>query len=88
MLGLSVKDVKAALHAGAVYRALSLDAAPSTSGHVAEEYLRDESTGISSEDWLPVAAAVRRLPERDRQVIYLRFFEDLSQSDIARQIGV
>jgi RNA polymerase sigma-B factor len=88
VLGLSVREVKSALHAGAAYRALSLDAAPSTPGYVAEEYLRDESTGISSEDWVPVAAAVRRLPERDRQVIYLRFFEDLSQSDIARQIGV
>ncbi len=88
VLGLAVKDVKAALHAGAAYRALSLDAAPSTPGHVAEEYLRDETTGISSEDWVPIAAAIRRLPERDRQVIYLRFFEDLSQSDIAREIGV
>jgi RNA polymerase sigma-B factor len=88
VLGLAVKDVKSALHAGAAYRALSLDAAPSTPGHVAEEYLRDETTGIAPEDWVPVAAAVRRLPERDRQVIYLRFFEDLSQSDIAEQIGV
>lgn len=88
VLGLSVKDVKSALHAGAAYRALSLDAAPSTPGYVAEEYLRDETTGVASEDWVPVAAAVRRLPERDRQVIYLRFFEDLSQSDIAEQIGV
>jgi RNA polymerase sigma-B factor len=88
VLGLAVADVKAALHAGAAYRALSLDAAPSTPGHVNEEYLRDETTGISSEDWVPIAAAVRRLPERDRQVIYLRFFEDLSQGDIARRIGV
>jgi len=86
--GLPVEDVKAALHAGAAYQALSLDAPPSTPGHVAEEHLRDHTTGISSEDWVPVAAAVRRLPGRDRQVIYLRFFEDLSQSDIASQVGV
>jgi len=33
-------------------------------------------------------ASRRRLPERDRQIVYLRFFEDLSQSDIARQVGV
>jgi RNA polymerase sigma-B factor len=88
VLGLAVKDVKMALHAGAAYRALSLDAAPSTPGHVAEEYLRDETTGVPSDEWIPVAAAVRRLPERDRRVIYLRFFEDLSQTDIAREIGV
>jgi RNA polymerase sigma-B factor len=88
VLSLSVKDVQAALHAGAAYRALSLDAPRDTPGHVAEDYLRQETTGISSDDWVPVVAAVRGLPERDRQVIYLRFFEDLSQSDIAQQIGV
>lgn len=88
MLGMATKDVKAALHAGAAYRALSLDAAPSTPGHVSEEYLRDVKTGVAVEDWVPVATALRRLPERDRQVIYLRFFEDLSQSDIATRIGV
>jgi RNA polymerase sigma-B factor len=87
-LGLPVADVKAALHAGAAYRALSLDAPPSTPGHVTEERLRDEPAGISSEDWIPLASAVRQLPARDRQVIYLRFFEDLSQGEIARQIGV
>jgi RNA polymerase sigma-B factor len=87
-LGLPIEDVKAALHAGAAYNALSLDAASSTPSYIAEEYLRDDATGISSEDWIPIAAAVRRLPERERRVIYLRFFEDLSQGDIAREIGV
>lgn len=86
--GLPVTDVKAALHAGAAYRALSLDASPSTSGHVPEEYLREDASGVSPEDWIPVAAAVRRMPARDRRIIYLRFFEDLSQSDIARHVGV
>lgn len=86
--GLPTNDVKATLHAGAAYRALSLDAAASTPGHIPEEHLRDEPTGISSEDWIPVAAAVRRLPERERRIIYLRFFEDLSQSEVAHQVGV
>jgi RNA polymerase sigma-B factor len=88
VLGLPVSDVKAALHAGAAYRALSLDAPPSAAGHVTEDRLHDEPTGISSDDWIPLASAVRRLSARDRQVIYLRFFEDLSQGDIARRIGV
>jgi RNA polymerase sigma-B factor len=88
VLGLPVAKVKAALQAGAAYRAMSLDVAPSTPGHVPEEYLRNETRGIPAEDWIPVAAAVRQLPERDRRVVYLRFFEDLSQSDIAQHIGV
>ncbi len=88
LLDLPVKDVKAALHAGAAYRALSLDAAPSAPTHVAERYLQDEARGVPAEDWIPLASAVRRLPERDRRILYLRFFEDFSQSDIAEQIGV
>ncbi len=87
-LGMSTGDVKNALQAGAAYRALSLDATPSTPGYVTEEHLREEPHGVAPEDWVPVASAVRRLPDRDRQVIYLRFFEDLSQSDIAGRIGV
>jgi RNA polymerase sigma-B factor len=88
VLGLPVKDVKVALHAGAAYRASSLDADASTPGHVSEEHLREDAAGVSPEDWISLSAAVRRLPERDRQVIYLRFYEDLSQSDIAHRVGV
>lgn len=32
--------------------------------------------------------AVRRLPERDRKIIYMRFFQDRSQSDIGTELGV
>ena len=32
--------------------------------------------------------AVRALPERDRRVLYLRFFKQQTQSQIAEQIGV
>jgi RNA polymerase sigma-B factor len=32
--------------------------------------------------------AVRALPERERRVLYLRFFKQQTQSQIAEQIGV
>jgi RNA polymerase sigma-B factor len=35
-----------------------------------------------------LAPELRALPERDRLVLYLRFVEDLTQSEIADQIGV
>ena len=35
-----------------------------------------------------VAPAVRRLPERDRLVLYLRFFKQRTQAQIAEEIGV
>jgi RNA polymerase sigma-B factor len=31
---------------------------------------------------------VRRLPERDRRILYLRFFEDRTQAEIGRDLGV
>ena len=31
---------------------------------------------------------LRALPERDRRVLYLRFVDDLTQSEIAERIGV
>ncbi|MFD9403945.1 SigB/SigF/SigG family RNA polymerase sigma factor [Streptomyces sp. NPDC060011] len=32
--------------------------------------------------------ALRRLPERERRVLYLRFFEDMTQSRIAEKLGL
>ena len=29
-----------------------------------------------------------RLPKRERQIVYLRFFDDLTQSEIADKVGV
>ena len=35
-----------------------------------------------------ISTACRELPERQREVIYLRFFEDLTQQEIAAELGV
>jgi RNA polymerase sigma-B factor len=40
------------------------------------------------EEWASVAPAVRELPQRERTVLYLRFFRGLTQSEIAREVGV
>lgn len=40
------------------------------------------------EAWHAVEAAMNRLSERERRILYLRFFEDLSQSEIAEAVGV
>jgi RNA polymerase sigma-B factor len=37
---------------------------------------------------LVLAPLVRRLPERDRRILLLRFFEDRTQQEIADDIGV
>ena len=35
-----------------------------------------------------MAPAVKELPERERRVLYLRFFRGLTQSEIAKEVGV
>ena len=35
-----------------------------------------------------LAPVVRQLSERDRQILYLRFFEDLTQAEIGQVLGV
>jgi RNA polymerase sigma-B factor len=39
-------------------------------------------------DGLALGAALRALHPRERQVVHLRFFEDLSQAQIAKRIGL
>jgi RNA polymerase sigma-B factor len=39
-------------------------------------------------DWPAVEAVLDRLTDREQQVLYLRFFEDLTQSEIAPLVGV
>ena len=39
-------------------------------------------------EWAEISSAMEDLPERERKILYLRFFEDLSQSDIAERVGI
>ncbi len=39
-------------------------------------------------DYLILKAAVAALPERERKIVYLRYFRDMTQSEVAREIGV
>jgi RNA polymerase sigma-B factor len=43
---------------------------------------------ISAPEWADLSLVLDHLPERERHIIYLRFFEDLSQSEIAARVGV
>jgi RNA polymerase sigma-B factor len=40
------------------------------------------------DDQTTVFAAAALLPERERKILYLRFGEDLTQAEIAEQVGV
>jgi RNA polymerase sigma-B factor len=82
------EDVLEALEAGAAYRATSLTAGlGSEEGEeivpgVEDSDLEDTSVRVMLQE------ALSTLPERERRVIYLRFYLGLTQSEIADEIGV
>jgi RNA polymerase sigma-B factor len=82
-------DVLQALDALQAYTTDSLDAPTSDASSTAAESIgsEDESYEIS-EEWLSVAPALRDLPERERMILYLRFFEGKTQTEIAEELGI
>ena len=82
------EDVLEALEAGAAYRATSLSAGlGSEEGEEIvpgedDQELEDSSVRVLVQD------ALNTLPERERRVVYLRFYLGLTQSEIAEEIGV
>jgi RNA polymerase sigma-B factor len=82
-------DVLQALDALQAYTTDSLDAptADATSTAVESIGIEDRSFEVS-EEWLSLAPALRDLPERERTILYLRFFEGRTQTEIAEELGI
>jgi RNA polymerase sigma-B factor len=91
--GVSEEEVLEALESGRAYSSLSLSAG--SAGHDDEGELDPlESLGTEehqyevSEDRAVLAPGFRVLDERERKILHLRFFEGLTQSQIAQQVGI
>jgi RNA polymerase sigma-B factor len=89
----SEEEVLEALESGRAYSSLSLSAG--SAGHDDEGELDPlESLGTEehqyevSEDRAVLAPGFRVLDERERKILHLRFFEGLTQSQIAQQVGI
>ncbi len=89
-LQLSVDTVLEAMEASAAYRTSSLDA-PARSGEQAPETHRGLAQDDSELTRLIDATTIRKLletlPGRSRMILYLRFFEHMSQAEIAEHVG-
>ena len=82
-------DVLQALDALQAYTTDSLDAPLGDASSTAAESIGIEDRSYEvSEEWLSIAPALRDLPERERAILYLRFFEGLTQTEIAEQLGI
>ena len=86
--GLPEEEVLEGLEVGAAYEADSLDApAPGGDGPRIDPATEDTALELM-EEWASVSDALRELPERDRRILHLRFFKNMSQSAIAAELGI
>ncbi|WP_330341777.1 RNA polymerase sigma factor SigF [Streptomyces sp. NBC_00557] len=89
--GLSEEEVAAGLEALESFSTLSLDAELSTGddGYSLADTLGDTDASYDVVvDREAAKEGLRRLPERERAILYMRFFEDMTQSRIADRLGI
>src|SRR5581483_3082367 len=89
---MNLEDVMEGLEAAAAHHSISLDLprddGDSDGATLADSIGSDDRGFELVEDRAAVAAAMKCLSSRDQQVLTLRFYDELTQSEIARQIGV
>ncbi|WP_037891784.1 SigB/SigF/SigG family RNA polymerase sigma factor [Streptomyces viridochromogenes] len=89
--GLTEEEVNAGLEALESFSTLSLDAEMSSSD---DGFSLADTIGSCEEaydvviDREAAKEGLRRLPERERAILYMRFFEDMTQSRIADHLGI
>ncbi|MCZ7525625.1 MAG: SigB/SigF/SigG family RNA polymerase sigma factor [Acidimicrobiia bacterium] len=87
-LSVTTDEVLEAMEATNAYRATSLSAPLRDEPDVAlEQRLGTDPTGELDRDVL-LEQLIDELPEREQRLIRLRFFGDLTQSEIAEQLGI
>lgn len=89
-VGASEEQVLEALEATNAYRAASIDSGvPSESAPTLEAWLgRLDPEATQVENRLLVEGLIATLPPRERLMVELRFFEEMSQSEIAARLGI
>jgi RNA polymerase sigma-B factor len=86
----SEEEVLEAIEAGHAYRFTSLDA-PSGSDDemsLSAELGAEDQGLIDSEHRVTLSPLIAQFPPRERMILHLRFFEGLTQSEIAGRLGI
>jgi RNA polymerase sigma-B factor len=88
--GVSEEEVLEAVEAGQAYRFTSLDApAPGENGGSLSSNLGDEDEQmVDVEHRVALSPLIAKLPPRQQQILHFRFFEGLTQSEIATRLGI
>jgi RNA polymerase sigma-B factor len=87
--GVTEEDVLEGMEAGGLYRLASIDGqvdddSPSPSVRLGEPDEELEAV----DDRVLVENLMEALPEREQRIVYLRFYEGLTQSEIAAEVGI
>jgi RNA polymerase sigma-B factor len=90
-LDLSIEHVYEGLEAGNAYHSMSLDEAlsPEADSDSLGETLGETDAALDGvEDYESLRPLIERLPERERTILTLRFFRNMTQTQIADRVGV
>jgi RNA polymerase sigma-B factor len=90
-IGAREEDVLESQEASSLYRLPSLDGmrARDDMGTAPSERIGAADPELDAvDDRAVVESLLTRLPEREQRIVYLRFFEGLTQSEIAQQVGI
>jgi len=87
-LGITVDDVAEALESNAAYSTVSLDVTSETSTSIGETFgaLDEALEGVEYRESLK--PLLSQLDEREKRILQMRFFDNLSQSQIATELGI
>jgi RNA polymerase sigma-B factor len=86
----SEEEVLEALEAGQAYRSTSLDAPTANEeGETLGTRLGEDDPSLEdAESRATLSPLLAQLPQRERLILHLRFFEGLTQSEIAGRLGI
>jgi RNA polymerase sigma-B factor len=85
--GVEEEDVLEALEAANCYRPAALDASP-TGTDPAERVGTLDGDLETADDRVLLLPLLEELPHQQRRILYLRYFEDMTQAEIAQDLGV
>ena len=87
-LGISMDEVVEGIAAGSAYTTASLDAPMGADGDGTRQIGSDDEGFGHVSDATVVEMLLETLPPREQEIVRLRFYEELSQSEIAERIGI
>lgn len=88
-LGVADEEVIEAMEASYAYSASSLDTPSRDDGTTPMQTLGEHDDRFEATDmWVSLAPAIRTLSERNRRILYLRFFRGMKQTEIAAEVGI